>query len=232
MSTVPTFTVITKTEAQELKPSSKPLSAMTKIETSGWLRSLGEEPRATWTNLEIKSRIQEILDSLAEDDGKLPKNMSGMKKADLQRECKERNIPFTEQDIKGTLMRKLREQVETEKDGPKKEAETRKKTANARPTMSAASMTRTPDSGNPRVKRMSATAPDADDMRAETPLMEELPLPRNSAEAQILGALEKINTRLTSLETTQAQPAQPEKMYPATASESWKSLSTDGGAVK
>ena len=56
--------------------SSKPLSALTKTEASEWLRSLGEEPRAKWTCVEIKSRIKEILDLLAEEDGKLPNNMA------------------------------------------------------------------------------------------------------------------------------------------------------------
>ena len=95
MSTVPSFTVITKAEAQELKPSNTPLNALTKTEASEWLRSLGEEPRVKWTSVEIKSRIKEIWDFVAEEDGKLPKNMTGMQKADLQRECTERGIHFT-----------------------------------------------------------------------------------------------------------------------------------------
>ena len=43
--------------------------------------------------------------------------MTGMKKADLQRECTERNIHFTEHTNRGSLMRKIREQVEAEKGG-------------------------------------------------------------------------------------------------------------------
>ena len=81
MSTVSPFSVSTKAEARELRPSSKPLSALTKEEASEWLRLLGEEPRVKWTSVEIKSRIKEILDLLAEEDGKLPKNLTGMKKA-------------------------------------------------------------------------------------------------------------------------------------------------------
>ena len=109
--------MITRAEAEELRPNSKPLSALTKTEASERLRSLGEEPRVKWTSVEIKSRIKEILDLLAEEDGKLPKNMTGMKKAALQRECTERNIDFTEHETRGSLMRKIREKVETEKGG-------------------------------------------------------------------------------------------------------------------
>ena len=120
MSNVSSFSVLlvsTKAEARELKPDNGPLSTLTKAKASEWLRSLGEEPRVEWTSVEIKSRIKEILDLMAEEDGQLPKNMSGMKKADLQRECTERNIHFTEHTTKGSLMRKIREQVEAEKGG-------------------------------------------------------------------------------------------------------------------
>ena len=117
MHTASPFWVNTKAEAEELKPSSKPLSAMTKMEASKWLRSLGEEPSPKWTSVEIRSRITEILDLLAEEDGQLPKNLTKMKKADLQRECTERNIHFTEHETKGSMMRKIREQVEAEKGG-------------------------------------------------------------------------------------------------------------------
>ena len=58
------FTVNTKEEAWELKPCNKPLSAMTKEAASEWMRALGEEPKVTWTSVEIKSRIGEILDLL------------------------------------------------------------------------------------------------------------------------------------------------------------------------
>ena len=57
------------------------------------------------------------MDLLTEEGGKLPKNMTGMKKAGLQRECTERNIHFTEHETRGSLMRKIREQVEAEKGG-------------------------------------------------------------------------------------------------------------------
>ena len=48
---------------------------------------------------------------------------------------------------------------------------------------------------------MAATEKDADDMNAETPLMDENPIPENKVEAQILGALEKLDKRLNSIET-------------------------------
>ena len=109
--------MITRAEAEELRPNSKPLSALTKTEASEWLRSLGEEPRVKWTSVEIKSRINEILDLLVEEDSKLPKNMTRMTKANLQHECTERNIHYTEHETRGSMMRKIREKVEVEKGG-------------------------------------------------------------------------------------------------------------------
>ena len=116
--TVSSFSVSTKAEARELKPGNAPLSALTKAKASEWLQLLGEEPKVSWTSEEIKSRIKEILDLLEEEEGnKLPKGMTGMKKADLQRECRERYINFTEHETRGSMMRKIREQVEVEKGG-------------------------------------------------------------------------------------------------------------------
>ena len=85
---------------------------------------------------------------------------------------------------------------------------------------------------------MATTTGDVDDMKAETPLMAEHPLPRNKTEEQILGALMRLDQRMSSLETTQTQramaeaagvPVPAEKHYPASASESWQNLSSDGG---
>ena len=70
---------------------------------------------------------------------------------------------------------------------------------------------------------------DADAMKAEIPLLEENPIPETKVQEQMLGALEKLDKRLNSLETTQIQP---EKHYTGTASESWQNLSSDGGAEK
>ena len=118
MSTVSPVSVNTRAEAQELNCSGKALSALTKTEASEWLQSLGEEPRVPWTSVEIKTRIRDVLIFLAAEDGKkLPKNMTGMKKADLQRECTERNINFTEHETKGSMMRKIREEAEADKGG-------------------------------------------------------------------------------------------------------------------
>ena len=72
MSTAPSFLVSTKAMAEELRPSSKPLSALTKTEASEWLRSFGEERSVKWTGVEIKSRIKEILDLMNEEGSKLP----------------------------------------------------------------------------------------------------------------------------------------------------------------
>ena len=58
---------------------------------------------------------------------------------------------------------------------------------------------------------------DADAMKAEIPLLEENPIPENNMQKQVLGALEKLDKRLNSLETMQTQP---EKPYNGTASES------------
>ena len=117
MSTFTPVSASTKAEAEELKPSNKPLNALTKAEATDWLRNLGEEPPVKWTSLEIKSRLVEILNILEDEDGKLPKNFIGMKKAELQHECRERHIHFTMHMTKGDLMRKIREQVEVEKGG-------------------------------------------------------------------------------------------------------------------
>ena len=63
--------------------------------------------------------------------------------------------------------------------------------------------------------------------------MEENPTPRNKVEEQILGALGKLDQRLSSLETRQTQPetrqTQPEKYYIGAASESWQNLPSDRG---
>ena len=90
MSNVPFFPPSSKAEAEELRPCNKPLSALTKAEASEWLQALGEEPGVRWTSVEIKSRIKDIINLMTEEESQLPKNMTGMKKADLQRECTER----------------------------------------------------------------------------------------------------------------------------------------------
>ena len=64
--------VSTKAEARALQPNRGPLSTLTKAKASDWLRALGEEPRVEWTDVEIKSRIQEILDFLEEGEKRLP----------------------------------------------------------------------------------------------------------------------------------------------------------------
>ena len=287
MSTVSSFLVSTKAEAEDARPSSKPLTALTKVEASDWLRALGEEPSATWTSMEIKSRIKEILDLLDEEDGKLPRNLTGMKKADLQRECTERNIHFTEHETKGSLMRKIREKVEVEKGGKsgsimgfgkfadmtygevaenhpayvqwardtvKEEgfatsAKLRKFVTwlNSKDGMkSGRSSSATASTARPRAKRGAPTR-DVDDMKAEIPLLEENPTPKNRVEELILGALEKMDRRLSTLETTQAQPEksheqnqaekhseqnQAEKNSDGAASASWQNLPSDGAAEK
>ena len=86
MSTATRFTMVTRAEAEELKPNDKPLSALTKTEASEWLRSLGEEPRVKWTSVDIKSRINEILDILVEEDSGQTKVYSGTEFVD-QYEC-------------------------------------------------------------------------------------------------------------------------------------------------
>ena len=108
-----------------------------------------------------------------------------------------------------------------------KEAETHQKTGSGRSSTAAAS------TGGRRVKRMAAmfSEKDADDMKAETPLMEENPNPTNKVEEQILGALEKLGQRMNSLETKQNQPETPqlEKHYDGTASEAWQNVPSDKG---
>ena len=83
---------------------------------------------------------------------------------------------------------------------------------------------------------------DADDMKAETPLMEENPTPKNKVGEQILAALGKLYQRLNSLETRQAPAAQPERHYigddgaasaaSAASASTWQNLASDRGAEK
>ena len=274
--------VATKSQAIELKPDNGPLSSLTKEQATRWLTALGEQPRAKWTSVEIKSRITEILDMLSEEDNKLPKNMTSMKKADLQRECTERHIHFTEHETKGSLMRKIREQVEADKggtgvsimgfgkhsertyeevaendpayvkwardtveeEGMNSSAQLRKfvKWVNNKttekdktPRTSARTESGRASSAGHRVKRMAAVFAEKgeNDMKAETPIMEENPTPKNKVEEQIIGALEKLDRRMSSLETKQVKPDETEKHYPGTASgtasESWQDLSSDRG---
>ena len=67
-------------------------------------------------------------------------------------------------------------------------------------------------------------------MKAQAPLMEENPTPKNRVEEQILGALGKLDQRLNSLEAKQNQPAQPAKHYIGSGSESWQDLPSGGSA--
>ena len=64
--------VATRSQAIELKPDNGPLSSLTKEQASRWLIALGEQLRAKWTSVEIKSRIKEILDFLEEEEKRLP----------------------------------------------------------------------------------------------------------------------------------------------------------------
>ena len=240
-----------------------------------------------WTIKDIKSRIKEILDLLTEEDGRLPKNLPGMKRADLQRECTKRLIHYTEHETRGSMMRKIREKVEAEQGGQggsimgfgkfsdmtyeevaenhpayakwaletaqeegqvshwklrkfvtwlstkaaekDKGAETHQKAESGRSSSAAAAAVRTSDYGSRRIKRMATTEKDADDMKAEVPLMDEYPIPENKVQEQVFGALEKLDQRLNSLETTQTQP---EKHYTTVGSGSWQNLSSDGDAER
>ena len=197
---------------------------LTKTEASEWLRSFGEASRWKWTNVEIKSRIKEILDLLAEEDDKLPKNLTGMKKKDLQRECTERNIQFGEYETRANMMRKIREQVEVEKGGTKESIMgfgkfpdlTYAEVAEKHPAYVMWARERVKEEGqgsNWRLRKFVTwldkegwRTPDV--MKAETPirfgtvaLMEENPNPTNKVEEQILGALGKLDKRLNSIET-------------------------------
>ena len=111
------YSVDTKEDAEAAKPCDKPLSSLTKVEAKQWLQALGEEPGARWTSVEIKSRIKEILDTLEDKEGKLPKNFSALKKAQLIEECHKRGIDTTTHETRGSMMRKIRNQVEMESGG-------------------------------------------------------------------------------------------------------------------
>ena len=106
-----------------------------------------------------------------------------------------------------------------------KGAENPPKTENQRPSSAAASSARTPDGDGRgtyqgrRIKRMPDK--DADAMKAEIPLLEETPIPENNMQKQVLGALEKLDKRLNSLETVQNQQ---EKRDVGTSDGSWQHL--------
>ena len=302
-SNVLQFTVTTKMEAIALKPRGIPLSALTKEKASEYLRSLGEEPPVTWTSAEIKSRIKEVLDLLEDEEVNLPKNMSGMKKAELQRACTERNINFTEHTTKGAMMRKIRDQVEAEKVGKagnlmgfgqhaaltfeevvenhpayvkwavetvqeegyntsvglrkfvnwvinkEKEKETKSHLNRAEQILQTSGLSveertivmkelnpngvnnllnlnaRSSAAASPGRRGKRTATKDADAMRAEVPLMTENPTPTTNVEAQLLGALEKIDKRLNVIEARENDT----KSQSGTASDSWQ-IASDHGA--
>ena len=104
--------IYTKEDVEEACPVNKPLSALTKAEATTWLKNLGEEPGAKWTSLEIKSRIKEILAASSEADHQLPKGLAVMKKTELEEECKKRGLTTSTHETRGSMMRKVRMDVE------------------------------------------------------------------------------------------------------------------------
>ena len=62
-------------------------------------------------------------------------------------------------------------------------------------------------------------------MRAEVPLMTENPIPTTNVEAQLLGALEKIDKRLNVIEARENDT----RSQSGTASDSWQ-VASDHGA--
>ena len=96
-------------------------------------------------------------------------------------------------------------------------------------TASRASSSATASVARSKGRCMAATGKDADDMMAETRLMEENSKLTNQVEEENPGVLEELDQRRTSLEMKQTQL---EKPYDGTASESRQSQPLDGDAEK
>ena len=92
-------------------PIVKSISSMNKEEATKALRDLGEVVHPNWTSVEIKSKLAEIKQKEeAEATGPPPlKGLHAMKKGALEQMAAARGIVYTDNDTKGSLMRKLRD---------------------------------------------------------------------------------------------------------------------------
>ena len=92
--------------------ASKPVSAMTKREAAEYLTELGDKVNPSWTSLEIKSRINELLKQCS---SKVKLTVStNTKKEFIKKACEDNNVHLTGHETKGDMMRKLREKIETD----------------------------------------------------------------------------------------------------------------------
>ena len=83
---------------------------MTKAEAVQALKDLGEIVHPSWTSVEIKSKLVELKKREDLTHNHKLKGLHGMKKNELEDLARACGIPFTDNDTKGSLMRKLREQ--------------------------------------------------------------------------------------------------------------------------
>ena len=90
------------------------ISTMHKEEARAYLLSLGEEANSSWTVIEIRSRIRELM---ARDQKKGLGVNSGSTKAQMEQMCRLKGLSVTSNDTKGSLLRKLRYAQEYEAEG-------------------------------------------------------------------------------------------------------------------
>eukprot|EP00969_Alexandrium_andersonii_P252563 11161820-Alexandrium_andersonii.AAC.1 len=107
--------LLTRAEIEAHKPVDKPLNAMTRPELTLWLSSIEEFPPSTWTTIELRSRIREILKA-SQTGSKVPTGLANLKKSQLQALCEQQEIAFGQHETKGQLIRKIREKFETQDD--------------------------------------------------------------------------------------------------------------------
>ena len=90
--------------------ASKPVSTMTKSEAAEYLTELGDKVNPSWTSVEIKSRISELLKQRS-SKVKLTVNANAKKEV-IKEACEDNNVHLTGHETKGDMMRKLREKIE------------------------------------------------------------------------------------------------------------------------
>ena len=91
-------------------PVVQSISSMTKAEAVQALKDLGEIVYPSWTSVEIKSKLVELKKREDLTHNQKLKGLHGMKKNELEDLARACGIPFTDNDTKGSLMRKLRDQ--------------------------------------------------------------------------------------------------------------------------
>ena len=71
----------------------------------------GEEPDRTWTAIELKERLKELVRLESDPSGKLLRGMASAKKHELQERCTQAGVTFTIHHTKPRLKAKLRQRA-------------------------------------------------------------------------------------------------------------------------